>query len=153
MPLRGAADVLPDGPARRLALGPCPWRAGARGASSPRGTAAVGVARAPAFPYEKADTGPMLPGEGLAERFEIERRAGSGGMGEVYKARDLGSGEAVAIKVLLEGHASARFAREAEGLSELHHPGIVRYVADGETARGELVRARGGLGGDDWSRR
>jgi eukaryotic-like serine/threonine-protein kinase len=40
--------------------------------------------------------------------------------------------------VLLEGHATARFAREAEGLSELHHPGIVRHVAHGETARGEL---------------
>src|SRR5436190_107460 len=95
----------------------------------------------------------MQPGEILAERFAIERRAGSGGMAQVYKARDLGSGEAVAIKVLLEGATNARFAREAEGLSELHHPGIVRYVAHGETPAGELFLAMEWLEGEDLSSR
>src|SRR5262249_8233867 len=42
----------------------------------------------------------MQPGEVIGERFEIERRVGSGGMGVVYRARDLASGEAVAVKVL-----------------------------------------------------
>src|SRR5437868_5094214 len=95
----------------------------------------------------------MQRGEMLADRFEIERRAGAGGMGQVYKARDHRSGEAVAIKVLLEGHASARFAREAEVLAELRHPGIVRYVAHGETPAGELFLAMEWLDGEDLASR
>lgn len=49
----------------------------------------------------------MRPGDIVAGRFEIERRAGSGGMGEVFRARDLASGAAVALKVLLTAHAPA----------------------------------------------
>ena len=58
----------------------------------------------------------MQPGEVIAERFEIEQRVGSGGMGEVYRARDRTSGEVVAVKVLLERNAAgaARFLREAK---------------------------------------
>jgi len=46
-------------------------------------------------------------------------------MGAVYRARDRGSGEVVAVKVLLENHAGAaeRFAREAAVLAGLDHPG------------------------------
>src|SRR3954471_9436826 len=75
----------------------------------------------------------MKPGDVLADRFEIERRAGSGGMGEVFQARDRASGTRVAIKVLLETCAGGgeRFAREAGVLAELSHPGIVRYIAHG----------------------
>ncbi|WP_437807354.1 protein kinase domain-containing protein [Sorangium sp. So ce1078] len=72
-------------------------------------------------------------------RFEIERLAGSGGMGDVYRARDRLSGEAVALK-LLQG-ASARdlrrFAREAEALVTLRVPGVVQYVAHGMTGAGQ----------------
>jgi len=40
--------------------------------------------------------------EGLiAERFELEAPAGSGGMGVVYRARDRSTGERVALKLLL----------------------------------------------------
>src|SRR5437762_9810140 len=75
----------------------------------------------------------MQPGEVLAGRFELERLAGSGGMGEVYRARDLAFGSVVAFKVLLAGRPTDhhRFVREAEVLAELSHPGIVRYVAHG----------------------
>ena len=73
----------------------------------------------------------MKPGDVIAERFEIERLAGSGGMGAVYRARDRATGGPAAVKVLwarfLEQPEHAeRFTREARVLMELDHPGIVR---------------------------
>jgi len=53
----------------------------------------------------------------LAGRFEIEREAGSGGFGTVYRAFDRRDERAVAVKVLHEARReaadAARFAREA----------------------------------------
>jgi len=76
----------------------------------------------------------MQPGEVVGERFEIEFQASAGGMGQVYRARDRATGEVVALKVLHRGLAahSPRLLREARILSQLHHPGIVRYIAHGE---------------------
>src|SRR4029079_4490051 len=93
----------------------------------------------------------MQPGEVIAERFELEQRVGSGGMGEVYRARDRTSGEAVAVKVLLDRNASgaARFLREAEVLAELCHPSIVRHVAHGASATGAPYLAMEWLSGED----
>jgi len=72
-------------------------------------------------------------------------------MGEVFRARDRVSGELVAVKVMAERreHRTARFARENELLAELPHPGIVRYVAHGETASGKLFLAMEWLDGED----
>src|SRR5205823_5903170 len=61
--------------------------------------------------------------------YEIVSVAGSGGMGEVYRARDTRLGRDVAIKVLPEGLASdpdlrERFDREAKAISSLNHPHI-----------------------------
>jgi hypothetical protein len=68
----------------------------------------------------------------LAERFEVERRAGSGGMADVYRALDVHTGQHVALKVLRDGAPSLdRFEREATLLSEIRHPGIARYVTHG----------------------
>lgn len=81
----------------------------------------------------------LSPGSLFANRFEIERAAGSGGMGTVYRAKDRYSGETVALKLLRSDHAAGgaddldRFAREAQLLSELRHPGIVAHVAHGQT--------------------
>jgi eukaryotic-like serine/threonine-protein kinase len=61
--------------------------------------------------------------------YEIESPVGSGGMGEVYKARDTRLDRTVAIKVL-PGHVAAdplvraRFEREARAISRLNHPHI-----------------------------
>jgi tetratricopeptide (TPR) repeat protein len=81
----------------------------------------------------------MRAGDVIAERFEIERLSGSGGMGQVYRAKDRLSGEAVAVKVLHGSgvHEAERFAQEAELLSTLRHPGIVAYVAYGATGDGD----------------
>jgi eukaryotic-like serine/threonine-protein kinase len=93
----------------------------------------------------------MKPGDIIDGRFELERSAGSGGMGEVFRARDRESGEVVAVKVLLDPEApeAARFSREATVLAELSHPGIVRYVAHGVTGSGELYLAMEWLEGED----
>jgi eukaryotic-like serine/threonine-protein kinase len=74
-------------------------------------------------------------------------------MGEVFRARDRVSGEAVAVKVLLESRSGEdrRFTREAAVLSELRHPGIVRYVAHGVTDAGEPYLAMEWLEGEDLS--
>jgi predicted ATPase len=97
-----------------------------------------------------------MPAEKLvANRFEIEREAGSGGMSRVYAARDRLDGARVALK-LLRRQAPAdleRFMREARLLSELRHPAVVRYVAHGTTASGEPYLAMEWLEGHDLGRR
>ncbi|XXX82773.1 protein kinase [Sorangium sp. So ce134] len=82
-------------------------------------------------------------------RFEIERSAGSGGMGDVFRARDRTSGQAVALKVLQGASANdlRRFAREAEALVRLRLPGVVQYVAHGVTGEGQPYLAMEWLDG------
>jgi len=61
--------------------------------------------------------------------YALERELARGGMGVVYLARDP-QGQPVAIKVILGGgedlELAARFRREAEALTRLDHPGILR---------------------------
>ncbi|WP_437313394.1 protein kinase domain-containing protein [Sorangium sp. So ce385] len=91
----------------------------------------------------------MHAGDVVEDRFEIERLAGSGGMGDVYRARDLVSGQAVALKVLQGASATdlRRFAREAEALVTLRLPGVVQYVAHGVTGAGQPYLAMEWLDG------
>ena len=92
----------------------------------------------------------MRKGEVVAERFEIDRPVGSGGMGRVYRALDRLSGEVIALKLLhrAEPHERLRFAREAQALATLRHPGIVRYVAHGKTEGGAPYLAMEWLDGE-----
>jgi len=55
--------------------------------------------------------------------YEIDCLVGTGGMGEVYRARDTRLGRVVAIKVYLEP-LQTRFEREARAISRLNHPNI-----------------------------
>ena len=64
----------------------------------------------------------LAPGERLGP-YEIVGRAGAGGMGEVWKARDTRLGRDVAIKVCAE-RFSDRFRREARAIAALNHPHI-----------------------------
>ena len=95
--------------------------------------------------------------------YEILELAGSGGMGEVYKARDTRLDRTVAIKVLPPHAASSaelkeRFEREARAIANLKHPHIcvlhdigtegatdfiVMEYLQGETLADKLERGRG----------
>jgi len=87
----------------------------------------------------------------IAERFECQAFAGSGGMGSVYRAHDRLVGRTVAIKILHDSAIAARdrFVREAELLLELRHPAIVGYIAHGVTAEGRPYLALEWLEGED----
>jgi Tol biopolymer transport system component/tRNA A-37 threonylcarbamoyl transferase component Bud32 len=66
----------------------------------------------------------------LLRHYRIESKLGSGGMGEVYRARDTRLDRMVAIKVLLPSALSnperkRRFMHEAKTASALNHPNIV----------------------------
>jgi Tol biopolymer transport system component len=72
--------------------------------------------------------GTPLVGQRLGS-YEITSLLGSGGMGEVYRARDVTLGRDVAIKILpelfaLDAERRARFEREARVLAALNHPHI-----------------------------
>ena len=65
----------------------------------------------------------------LAPEFELDRRLAAGGMGIVYRAREVALDRPVAVKVLRPELATAvareRFLREARLLARLQHPNVV----------------------------
>ncbi|WP_437588673.1 serine/threonine-protein kinase [Sorangium sp. So ce1000] len=96
----------------------------------------------------------MRSGELLGGRFRIEALAEIGGMGAVYRAFDVTTGRRVAAKVLHDPSPQhlARFAREAELLARLEHPGIVRHVAYNAARESTPFLAMEWLEGEDLSR-
>jgi len=69
--------------------------------------------------------------------YEVTALLGSGGMAEVYRARDVRLGREVAIKILPEELSSdeeslSRFTREAQTASALNHPHLVTIYDIGE---------------------
>lgn len=75
----------------------------------------------------------LVPGAVLGGRVELAEPLGRGGMGIVYRGRDLLTGEAVAVKVVQAGSAGEldglhRFLREVQILTSVSHPAIVRSL-------------------------
>ncbi len=86
-------------------------------------------------------------GSVFRERYEIQGALGEGGFGTVYKARQLATGQSVAIKVLRlpAGDSApatekriARFQREMQICAQMHHPNIVSLIDSGQ-AEGGIV--------------
>ncbi|QEH34555.1 Serine/threonine-protein kinase PknB [Aquisphaera giovannonii] len=74
---------------------------------------------------------PGLPG------YELLSELGRGGMGVVYKAREVRLNRLVAVKMILAGHYSgadsvARLLAEAETVARLDHPNVVQIYAIGD---------------------
>ena len=102
-----------------------------------------------------ADSSPLYPVQGVPRvvdnKFRIEQLLGRGGMGAVYRARDVRLDRLVALKVvrpelLSDGEARQRFRREAQIVARLQHPSIVSVFDYGTFVDGgaflvmELVR-------------
>ena len=86
---------------------------------------------------------PLLTGEVLDERYEMQSVLGAGGMGTVYKAWQPSMEREVAVKVLHPRHTHdprsvKRFFREAQSASRLVHPNIVTVYDFGRSSSGHL---------------
>ncbi|MBX9623845.1 MAG: serine/threonine protein kinase, partial [Gemmataceae bacterium] len=69
--------------------------------------------------------------------YEVGEELGRGGMGVVWKARDIGLNRTVALKMLLNSKYASpevrlRFLIEAEAVARLQHPGIVQVYEFGD---------------------
>jgi serine/threonine-protein kinase len=83
----------------------------------------------------------LAPGAILADRYEIIRRLGAGGMGAVYLARHRLMDRLCAVKVLGAGQhrdreALHRFTREAQNASRIVHPSVCTVYDFGTTEDG-----------------
>ncbi len=81
----------------------------------------------------------IKPGIILAERYEVIERIGTGGMSDVYKAKDNKLNRFVAVKVLKQEFSEnagfvSKFIVEAQAAAGLMHPNIVNVYDVGEEA-------------------
>ncbi len=80
-----------------------------------------------------------LEGSTFAERYRLLSLLGSGGMGYVYEAEQLGLGRSVAIKILRGdriGSSLDRFRAEAMAASRINHPHAVAIYDFGVSSEG-----------------
>ena len=94
------------------------------------GDQAASFLETPAMPFDDRLVATSLEGQSIGP-YQVSALIGTGGMGNVYSARDTKLNRLVAIKVLLPALANdpdrlARFSREAQLLASLNHPHIAQ---------------------------
>ena len=104
------------------------------------------------LPPEPAQLAPFFPG------YEIEALIARGGMGAVYRARQLSLGRTVAIKLLpfdlgVREDFAERFRREATALARLNHPHIVAIHDFGQADDGHYFMVMEHVEGSDLAAR
>lgn len=99
------------------------------------------------------DADPLM-GKVVARKFKVEKLLGVGGMGKVYKARQLSLDKAVVVKVLHDHFREdpqlvQRFQREAKAASRLNHPNSIQIIDFGQDDGGVVFMAMEFLQGQD----
>jgi eukaryotic-like serine/threonine-protein kinase len=84
----------------------------------------------------------LTAGNVLGDRYRLEERIASGGMGEVWRATDTVLGRGVAVKMLdtrrrEDSGFQSRFRHEAQAMAMLHHPGVADVYDYGQTAEND----------------
>ena len=141
VPTPSATEVVPDeatdgpfatliGPSARLAPSSAATAGGAEAATEEHPPTVMGTPSSERA-YVPPPLFPCVPG------YEVLGELGRGGMGVVYKARQVGLNRVVALKMILHaGHAGReardRFLVEAESVARLQHPNIVQVHEIGE---------------------
>lgn len=83
-------------------------------------------------------------GKRLDGRYELLALIGSGGMADVYKAKDITTGEFVAVKILKKEFSGneeilRRFRNESKAIAALSHPNIVSIIDVGFTNKLQFI--------------
>ncbi|HET8714095.1 MAG TPA: serine/threonine-protein kinase [Gemmatimonadales bacterium] len=97
--------------------------------------------RTPLPPGKALDRASSLSNQILDSRYEVMKKLGEGGMSYVYLAKEINSGDTVAIKVLSPRLATdkssvERLRREAGLAMRLEHPNVCRILRLGESEDG-----------------
>jgi serine/threonine protein kinase len=97
---------------------------------------------------------PVRPGDVLAEKYELERVIGAGGVGVVFAARHLGLDQRVAIKLLQRSALGSeenvsRFEREVKVLARIRSEHVARVMDNGQLPTGEPFMVLEHLEGED----
>ena len=93
-------------------------------------------------PISRSARALVQAGDIIAQRYEVLSILGEGGMGIVYRCRELGTGQDVALKRVIPPESRQAteyitwFYKEARALATLDHPNIVRARDFGQLADG-----------------
>lgn len=132
-PVEAAAlpPTAPDAAAGSVRPSPDEEPGGAKPAGAISDKALRPSRNAPPKPAKHSTPGGIPPGDLIADRYRVLSVLGEGGMGVVYRCRDLHAGKDVAVKRVIppEGRLAADyinwFYKEARALASLSHPNIV----------------------------
>ncbi|MBJ6763865.1 protein kinase [Myxococcaceae bacterium JPH2] len=102
----------------------------------------------------RAPEGDEYVGKTIAHKYRVEALIGEGGMGRVFRARQIALDKVVVLKVLRHTLLSdertvARFQREAKAASRLNHPNSISVLDFGQAEDGALFIAMEYVAGQD----